>query len=194
MNNLELELKKIAEIPSDINEHLYYLRDLANTVNHVTEFGVRFGCSSLAFLNANVTLRSYDVLYQDIANSYFKEAKKLGKNVSYEIKNTLTITIEQTDLLFIDTFHNYDQVLQELRLHAKHVNKFIVFHDTVLFGRVSQPHDNSQFTTIPTFLNQGETKFLGILDGVEQYMKEDPSWKIKDIRLNNNGMTTIERI
>ena len=57
------------------------------------------------------------------------QAKKLGKNVSYEIKNTLTITIEQTDLLFIDTFHNYDQVLQELRLHAKHVNKFIVFHE-----------------------------------------------------------------
>jgi cephalosporin hydroxylase len=193
MENLKLKLNDLVKTPSDINEHLYYLKDLANSVKHVTEFGVRFGCSSLAFLNADVILRSYDVLYQDVANSYFEEAKKLGKNVSYEIKNTLKICIEPTDLLFIDTFHSHDQVLQELRLHAKNVNKYIVFHDTVLFGRQSQPHDTSIFTTISNELYEGKTKYLGILDGIEQYIKEDSSWKIKDIRLNNNGLTTIER-
>ena len=166
MINFKIKLEEIVNTPGDINEHLYYLMDLAKTVKHVTEFGVRFGCSSLAFLNTDVILRSYDILHQDITQSYFEQAKKLGKDVSYEVKNVLKIEIENTDLLFIDTFHNYDQVLQELRLHAQNVHKYIVFHDTVLFGRESQPHDDSVFTTPPTELNNGTTKYLGILDGI----------------------------
>lgn len=183
-------MNHLVNTPSDINEHLMYLKELADTVQHVTEFGVRDGVSSVAFLNSNVALRSYDIFFSVEANKYFDFALDKQKDVKYIICDVLDVDIEPTDLLFIDTFHNHDQVLQELRKHAPSVRKYIVLHDTTTFGRCSEPHyyDNVRW------LSQGSKPHAGVLDGVEQFLLEDSSWTINNVRTNNNGLTTLIRM
>src|SRR5262249_36237364 len=104
--------------PSDINEHLPTLAALAGQCRHVTEMGTRTGVSTTALLFAQPDkLVCYDVrrfsevdLLQSLAGNtdfVFHQA---------DVRN---VTIEETDLLFIDTWHVYEQLKDELRLHAR---------------------------------------------------------------------------
>ena len=90
--------------PSDINEHLPRLYDLAKTCKSVTELGVRDGVSTRAFLFAGVRLRSYDLYIDQTVKELFDKVKQDGKDVDYLIGNSLEISLESTDLLFIDSY------------------------------------------------------------------------------------------
>ena len=176
---LETQYQSSCNNRSDINEHLKILKELSDEVNHVTEMGVRTGNSTRAFLNSDVILRSYDIQMCESVQQLFKIAQEVGKDVQYIQANTLDLTIEETDFLFIDTLHNYDQLLAELRLHAPKTRKYIAFHDTQTFGVL--PEGKS-----PTN--------LGLLPALIQYMIEsNDQWKFKIHRTNNNGLTVIER-
>ena len=114
----------------DIWEHLPTLREYAGRFSHVTEFGVRTGNSTIAFLAAlyrnGGKLRSYDIESRQFA-------VPLLENVDWEFKiqdtGAYDFTIEPTDLLFIDSNHDYQHVVKELR-HAKQVKHNIILHDT----------------------------------------------------------------
>ena len=54
------EYRIARDTPSDINEHIEVLKNLADSVEHVTEMGTRTGVSTRAFLASDVTLRAYD--------------------------------------------------------------------------------------------------------------------------------------
>jgi hypothetical protein len=138
--------------------------------------GVRTGVSTRAFLVANKILRSYDLELNQSVVDLFNMAKKFGKDVEYTQADTRTLEIEETDLLFIDTMHTYDQLKIELNIHANKVKKYIVFHDTYTFGLV------------------GECGSGGLLTALIEFMKQKPEWKFKIHKINNNGLTVIERI
>jgi hypothetical protein len=165
---------------SDINEHLPILRSLAKEVSHVTEMGVREGVSTRAFLCENVTLRCYDLYLSGEVIKLFQIAKEQRKNVEYIQADVLNVEIEETDLLFIDTWHCYDQLAQELKIHSPKVKKYIAFHDTQTYGTKSE-----------TF--QGRTGSNGLLPAIIEFIIENPEWKFKIHRTNNNGLTVIER-
>jgi len=108
-----------APCSQDISEHLPTLRKYASKVNHVTELGVRTGNSTVALLLGKPKIMvSYDI--NDISKHPTK-AKWDNNRITYSslknviidtdftfiIGNSLEIEIEQTDLLFIDTAHNY---------------------------------------------------------------------------------------
>jgi len=177
----EQEYLKACNTESDINEHLPVLRELAKEVSHVTEMGVREGVSTRAFLTENVILRCYDLYLSGEVNRLFDIAKEQRKNVSYIQANVLDVQIEETDLLFIDTWHCYDQLVQELKLHSPRVKKFIAFHDTQTYGTKSE-----------TF--QGKTGSNGLLPAIIEFIIENPEWRFKIHRTNNNGLTVIERV
>ena len=160
---------------SDINEHLPILYNLALTCPHVTEMGVRTGVSTRAFLYAGVTLRSYDLELNDDVKSIFEIAKYHNKDVEYTQADVRELTIVDTDLLFIDTWHCYEQLKIELDRHAKHVRKYIVFHDTYTFGL------------------KGEHAEIGLLPALIEFMIQHPEWRFKIHKINNNGLTVIER-
>lgn len=164
--------------PSDINEHLPMLYFLASQCDHVTEFGVRTGASTLAFLHGlqgrPATLRSYDI------NDNFGVHKPLAPHTSvdwqFAVCSTLAISqIEPTDLLFVDTLHRYDQVRQELALHGDAVRRWIVFHDTETFGVT------------------GDDGGEGINRAIEEWLDAKPEWRIVYRTHRNNGLTVIER-
>ena len=183
MNTVELkkEYRVARDTVSDINEHLEILKSLADEVNHVTEMGTRTGSSTRAFLVSDVKLRAYDLFLDERVSELFNIAKKIGKDVQYTQADVLQIQIEETDLLFIDTWHAYDQLIEELRLHAPKVKKYIAFHDTQTFGTKSE-----------TFMGRGGSN--GLLPAIIHYMIESgDQWKFKIHRTNNNGLTVIER-
>jgi len=167
----------LCETKSDINEHLPTLRKYASMCNHVTEFGVRTGVSTSAFLSAQPkTLLSYDV---DIKKFDYKKYKALEGTTRFILTqaNTLQINIQPTELLFIDTLHTYKQLSQELKKHSNSVSKYIICHDTVTFGE------------------QGENRQKpGLMQAIKEFLKDNKEWKTKEVFENNNGLYVMERI
>lgn len=147
---------------SDINECLPILRTYANIVDHVTEFGVREGNSTVALACGRPQkMISYDI------NSMDQELEKLlKKNINFHFikSNVLKTEIEKTDLLFIDTFHTYQQLKRELELHSGKVRKYLIFHDVVTFGEI------------------GEDGSLGIMKAIVEFL-EDPDWEDHELFL-----------
>ena len=111
--------------PSDIGLHLPRLRWLASLHDRVTEFGVRQGRSTVALLAGNPYLTSYDIVP---TSSQFIETECPGW--TFILGSTLEVDIDETDMLFIDTVHTYDQLHGELERHADKVRQTIVLHDT----------------------------------------------------------------
>ena len=163
---------------TDINEHLPMLYFLAQQCDHVTEFGVRTGASTLTFLHGlqgrPATLRSYDINDQYGVQDSLTRWTRV--EWTFSICSTLSITrIEPTDLLFVDTLHNSDQVRQELALHGEAARRWIVFHDTETFGVT------------------GDDGGRGINLAIDEWLQAKPEWRIVYRTHRNNGLTVIER-
>lgn len=167
--------------PSDLNEHLPTLYNLALECVSITEFGVGFGKSTRAFLYALTTtmgtLNSYDIMLHDGVQDLFDEANKEGLAALFHLQSTLDCDINETDLLLVDSHHTYAQVKGELEKHSDRVKKFIVFHDTQLYGISGQDHGS-----------------VGIMPAINEWMDSHPQWRIKQEYYNNNGLLVVERI
>jgi FkbM family methyltransferase len=180
--------------PSDINEHLPKLLELAKQCDSITEFGVRHGRSTTAFISSGIKLTSYDIEETVEARMLFDVAKSLGKPCEYIVDpvkgNSLLVDIDETDLLFIDTIHSYEQLSKELAKHHSKVNKFICVHDTHIFGYEWQPH--FEWPVYQHFHNQG-THQKGLLHAIIDFLIKHPEWKIKHHSVINNGLTVLQR-
>lgn len=176
------EYRIARDTPSDINEHIEVLKGLADEVEHVTEMGTRTGVSTRAFLAADVTLRAYDIFPDGGVQELFNIAKEVGKDAEYIQSDVLSTQIDETDMLFIDTWHCYDQLFAELTLHAPKVKKYIAFHDTQTYGTKSEEF-------------MGRRGSNGLLPAIIHYMIEHPNeWRFKMHRTNNNGLSVLERV
>lgn len=83
-------------------------------IDHITEFGVECGRSLFTFMLAKPKrLISYDIIPIEQYGIERKDLKQLAleNNIDYDFitGDTTKIEIENTDLLFIDTLHTYDQ-------------------------------------------------------------------------------------
>lgn len=164
---IENKYQELCVTPSDINEHLDILRHFADKCNHITELGVR-GCVSLfAFLSSSAE----KIVAIDILDVWTPDIDKL----LFVCADDLQISIEPTDLLLIDTAHNYNQCIQELNLHAKNVAKMILFHDTNIFGR------------------HGDDGGKGLLYAIEEFLQNNLEWEQFYHTDKNNGLTGIRR-
>jgi hypothetical protein len=177
LENYNNEKNKI----SDINEHLSTLKKYAEECKHITEFGVRWIVSTWAFLASNPEkMISYDFQMPSTwdvdINTVLEICYECNINYDFILADTRNITIEETDLLFIDTLHEYEQVKKELELHSDKVMKYIIFHDTVSFRTV------------------GEVGGKGIYFAIEEFLQKNNQWKIKEEFFNNNGLLIIERV
>ena len=160
--------------PSDINEHLPKLKEFGEQVNHITEFGVRTGVSTVGLLASQPKkLISYDI---NPFGDYHKLKELQGSTEFIFIqKSSLEVEIEQTDFLFIDTLHTYKQLIQELTLHHSKVNKWIGLHDTHTFGE------------------HGEGSNLGLNYAVDEFLSKNKEWSIVYETKKNNGLTILEK-
>lgn len=163
---------------SDIKAHLPTLKALADECETITEFGVRDGFSTKAFLASNAKLRSFDLYLNPLIAELFEHGKRAGKDIDFQAANTLHIEIEETDMLFIDTEHSYRQLKAELLLHGDKAKKYIVLHDTQMYGLKSEANIDDE---------------KGLLNALIEYMIDKPEWKFKHISRDDSGLLVIER-
>lgn len=121
------------DTPSDINEHLETLCKIASQCETVVEFWTRTAVSTYALLNWCDNVKSYDIVRQPEIDEVEFLAQKEGKSFEFILWDTRDIEIEETDFLFIDTLHCYEQLKAELERHGDKAKKFIAFHDTISF-------------------------------------------------------------
>jgi glycosyltransferase involved in cell wall biosynthesis/Tfp pilus assembly protein PilF len=165
----------VCTTPSDINEHLPTLCSLAMECRHVTEMGTRMGVSTTAFLFAQPDKL---VCYDHRKYPQVDQLQALAGRTEFvfNLADVLKVAIEETDLLFIDTLHDYEQLQQELFLHGSKVRKYLVLHDTTTFGQ------------------RGETLgHRGLWPAVEEFLALG-SFRLKQRYENNHGLTILERV
>jgi glycosyltransferase involved in cell wall biosynthesis len=180
----------------DINEHLNTLKRYARSCEHVTEMGTRKAISTIALLAASpkkvVSIDLNYHLFQPVENTIRQISKECNTEFQFIEADVLQIEIEETDFLFIDTFHTYHQLLSELRRHEKNVKKWIALHDTVTFGLKDE--NVYQNANISRDVNVSNKTKEGIYNALVDFLTENKNWKIKEHFTNNNGLTIIERI
>jgi hypothetical protein len=192
-HNLEQLVNQLHKTPSDINEHMPTIIKYGNECETITEMGVRGIFSTWGWLAcAPKKLTCYDIhdpsKWGGDIQSVYDTAMAYGLNFEFKVADVLKIEIEETDLLFIDTWHAYDQLKQELKLHSNKVKKYICFHDTTSYEFVdeSKGHENTW---------DGQSSGRGIWPAIEEFLDENKdTWVLKERFKNNNGFTIIERI
>lgn len=191
---INLYEKKCSE-KSDINEHLPTLKKYGQMCEHITEMGVRGGDSTVALLHSNPKkMISYDIKdnYFTIKNYLISESEKIGTDYNFILSDTLKINIEETDLLFIDTLHTYNQLSKELSLHSKNVKKYIIIHDTTLFGYKDEKIYNHASELLKEIKIEKQGLFNAVLDFLDS--EGGMEWEILEKFDNNNGLTILKKI
>jgi GT2 family glycosyltransferase/Tfp pilus assembly protein PilF len=160
--------------PSDIHEHCPVLYELAKGCEHITEFGTRTGVSTTAFLFAQPRkLICYDrqkLPQVDLLGSVAGQTEFV-----FVQGDVLRVDIEETDLLFIDTWHVYEQLREELRRHGRRTRKYLVLHDTTTYGEVGEAPGHQ-----------------GLWPAIEEFLAEG-HFVLRQRLQNNNGLTVLER-
>jgi len=193
MIDLENKINDLYRTPSDINEHIPTLIKFASECEHITEMGVRGIFTTWVFLGASPKkLVSYDLYnpshYGSNIQDVYDVAESYGIDFKFVESDVLKVTIDQTDLLFLDTWHSYDQLKGELALHSSKVNKYIVMHDTTTYA-----HKNEALTSEHSEIVEVETG-KGIWPAVEEFLASTTEWELLERHINNNGLTVLKRI
>ena len=124
MKNLIEYFEEKKNIISDINEHLETFKKYSEECDTIIEMGVRGIVSTWAFMIGKPKkMISIDIIHPSEFGGNIEEVYRLAKenNIDYEfrLEDTLTCNIENCDLLFIDTLHQYEQLVQELPCSAE---------------------------------------------------------------------------
>lgn len=181
----------LCNFPSDINLHLPTILSYAKQCDHVTEMGVRGVVSTWALIAA---LPKKIVCY-DIVDCPIQDASLVSKDLNIDFNFIIADTvdpnlkIDQTDLLFIDTWHVYDQLKLELEYHNDKVNKYIIMHDTTTFADIGEMP--SDFYT--NYLEKRNDK-VGLWPAIEEFLYSNRQWRLKEKFDHNNGLTILQRI
>lgn len=175
IGTLQQRYDLIRQRSSDIHAHLPRLMRLASECSHVTEFGSRYGASTTALLLGKPKkLVVYDIVKQTEMSEL--ESWAGDTEFVFKLEDTSKVEIEPTDLLFIDTYHVYDQLKAELR-QAPKVRKYIAMHDTC------------QNATIGEDLVEGH----GLGRAIGEFLNENPIWTLLAIYFDDCGMTVLKR-
>ena len=180
------------DTPSDINEHLPTLLEYAKKCDHVTEMGTRSVVSAWALMLANPQkLVCYDIERHSNVDELESLAKEYNVNLEFIEADVLKTEIEETDLLFIDTFHTYEQLTRELTLHSHKAKKYLAFHDTTSFGF----RDEADYHCVSDEVKNIEKRRTGLVPAIDEFMKSElgSCWEVEKIYMNNNGFTILKR-
>ena len=192
MNFVEHALLHHVKHARDIGQHLHYLRRLASTCSHITEFGMAQGASTTAFIAA----RPKKLITYDIGDWPTNQLYILARHAGVELRcvkeNTLETTIEETDLLFIDSTHTYAHLSVELARHSPMARRFIVLHDTVKCWKTGMHSSHADYPGIDFARVGGRVKVEGIGRAILEFLSKG-EWVVKEKFKRNNGLMVLAR-
>ncbi len=90
----------------------------------------------------------------------------------------LVAPVEETDMIFISCRHNAIYVKRLLEAHGNKARKWLVFHNTVVYGETSDGGPTEE----------------GLLHGIRSWMRENPHWSVKKHYRNCNGLLVLTRL
>lgn len=191
LSTIDLKFDILCNTPSDINEHLPTIKKYATECETVVEMGVSKAISSWALLAS----RPKKFTAYDLRTCSVKELELVAKSENIDYKfliadtGSMDLDIGETDLLFIDTWHIYEQLKRELELHANKVKKYIIMHDTTTFADIGESTNYKNSLGIP----MGQKEKKGLWPAIEEFLEKNTQWYIKERFSNNNGLTVMAR-
>jgi len=203
MDLVNEKFTQLSNIPSDINEHLPTLEKYARECESILELGVRGVTSSWAFSHGllnnnkpNKMLIMNDIDECNIFELLYKTANTDLK-INYYWINDLNLELDnEVDLTFIDTWHVYGQLKRELAKFSKITKKYIIMHDTTVdewYGETIRNDWNAIEQSIQSGFSLEEIN-KGLWPAIEEFLQDNPDWKLRKRFTNNNGLTILERI
>jgi hypothetical protein len=200
-SSLDEQYIKHCQHPSDINEHLPVLRQLASECSSVVELGLRGMTSSWGILKGLSESPHHTRSYVGVDIHYPPEDTLLLANdlcqqhqISFNFlqANDLQLDIEPVDMLFIDTLHIYCQLTSELEKFSPNIRKYIVMHDTSYpWGEMDDTSYHGNYSEYPLCHNHHRR---GLWPAIIDFLRRHPEWKLKERRTNNHGLTTLVRV
>ena len=190
--DLEQTVTLKANHSSDINEHFPALIEYGQKCDTIVEMGVRGICSTWAFLGSNPKqLLSYDIQdpseWDESIQDVYDTAEAYGIDFKFTQANVLEIEIEECDMLFIDTWHDYKQLTSELKIHGDKAQKYIVFHDTTSFEFIDEK-------SYEMWGDEWKAGDVGIWKAIEEFLDLNDHWVLEKRFTHNNGLTIIKRV
>lgn len=197
---LRSNYQELCRTPSDINEHLPTLYKYASECKDVTECGVRSAVSSYAFGHALAGIPGSKLVQVDTSShpniTRFRSlAASEGLQTIFHQQSDLECPLEETDLLFIDTWHVYGHLKRELARWHQHVRKYIILHDTTVDewqGETIRNGWDASTQSRETGIPVDEIR-KGLWPAVAEFLLQHPEWKIRERFVNNNGLTVLAR-
>jgi hypothetical protein len=162
--------------PSDFRDHMGTLRSLASEAKHVSEvsgwnkpalIALAAGCTGL--VRSYCTPPSPKAEYQDLT-------RLLGDRFRGEVLNPIDKEIEETDLLFLDVWHDGESVEQLLTAHAPRVRGRIVLHCTDTYGE------------------RGESGGEGMIAGITRFLRQYPEWTVVRQDKESHGLMVLSKL
>jgi hypothetical protein len=194
MEKILRKYEEKVETPSDINEHLPVLKEYAEKCKTIVEMGVRSLVSTWAFLAARPKkLISIDLQNPSIFGGNLNEVYELSEEneILFEFieSNSLVYEMPLSDLLFIDTWHDYLQLKKELYRHHVNTKKYIILHDTNVYG-----YKDESFYEDYSSLRKETNLPKGLCPAIDEFLMDKKEWVLWERRPNNNGLTVLKRI
>ena len=176
MKTIQDYFKARCEADTDINQHLPVLKEYAEKCSRNTEFGSRGGESTAALLAAKPeVLITYDINPECVVTwKKLNAIKDPGTKFIFRRGDSRREQIEETDLLFIDSYHTCEHLTEEFK-HAAKVRKYIILHDTESFGHTGQ--DGSK----------------GLTHAVHDFLAGNQKWRHLAHYTGCGGLTVLER-
>lgn len=191
MSILDDKYIQFCKASSNMNQLLPKIKEVITGYKHITEFGVRGGRSTWTLLSTRPKkLISYDI--QKINVSALENAAK-AENITFIFhrQNTCEIEIEETEVLFIDSFHAYRQLKTELFLHHSKVKHLILFHDTTTFG-MKDENDSLGLNNNTKYIEYSKEKH-GLQPAIDEFLSDHKNWMKFYETTINNGLTILKR-
>lgn len=165
---------------SDIVLHLPVLEYYASLCGHVTEFGVREGCSTVALLSGcRGKVSSFDIKTTPIVRAL----RSIELPCAWEFTELDTSQpddrIGETEMLFFDTLHTREHLSKELHHHGRKASRFLAFHDT--------------FVCAERDLSGPDPTAEGILPAINEFLREHRGYETVYRTEANNGLWILER-
>jgi len=176
--------------------HYALLQRLALGRGVVAELGTHLGNSAIALLSG-LPKSVITVDRIERANRQLLEDLALENSVelAYLIVDSLQVRLPKVELLFLDTKHTYSQVSRELERHQNSVERYLVIHDTELYGRVGESADPEDYLqgTVNGRPEGHDPDDPGVMLAIEEFLRANSDWTLCERDRGYLGYVVLER-
>lgn len=178
MSVIDDNFNRVKAQSTDMEGHMDVIRKYASTCRAIAEFGV-YDCTSTWALLAGhpQRLTSYDIARRPEVSQVEDAARQCpGVEFKFILDSSLNVDIGPVDLLFVDSYHTYDHLSQELAKHHSSVTKYIILHDTTTFANI----DENQHSP-------------GLWLAIEEFLQSNAEWFVLGRFTHCHGLTVLHR-